>query len=69
MRTLVILFAVAAASAEAGAQASTVEKELVAARDTVWHAYFANDTVLLRRFIPPSDDRVDRSNSRPSPLM
>ena len=54
MRTLVILFAVAAASAEAGAQASTVEKELVAARDTVWHAYFANDTVLLRRFIPPA---------------
>lgn len=36
------------------ARAQTPEAELIAARDTVWRAYFRNDTALLRRFIPPA---------------
>ena len=31
-----------------------VEKLLADARDTVWRAYFHNDTALLRRYIPPA---------------
>jgi hypothetical protein len=38
----------------APARAQTVEQELVAARDTVWRAFFHNDTALLRRYIPPA---------------
>ncbi|HEY2377364.1 MAG TPA: nuclear transport factor 2 family protein [Gemmatimonadaceae bacterium] len=34
------------------AQTPTTAQQLIAARDTVWRAWFANDTVLLRRFIP-----------------
>lgn len=29
-----------------------VERQLLAARDTVWHAWFANDTAALRRVLP-----------------
>jgi hypothetical protein len=36
------------------ARAQTVETELIAARDTVWRAYFHHDTALLHRFIPPA---------------
>ena len=36
------------------AQTSTTSQQLIAARDTVWRAWFANDTALLRRFIPQS---------------
>lgn len=36
------------------AQTPTTAQQLIAARDTVWRAWFANDTVLLRRFIPQS---------------
>ena len=36
------------------AQTPTTAQQLIAARDTVWRAWFANDTVLLRRFIPAS---------------
>jgi ketosteroid isomerase-like protein len=33
---------------------TSVDAQLIAARDTVWRAFFANDTVLLRRYIPPA---------------
>jgi hypothetical protein len=34
------------------AQTPTTAQQLIAARDTVWRAWFANDTALLRRFVP-----------------
>ena len=36
------------------AQSISLEQQLVAARDTVWRAYFRNDTALLRRYLPPA---------------
>jgi hypothetical protein len=36
------------------AQTPTTAQQLIAARDTVWRAWFANDTVLLHRFLPPA---------------
>ena len=36
------------------AQTPTTTQQLIAARDTVWRAWFANDTVLLHRFLPQS---------------
>jgi hypothetical protein len=34
------------------AQSKTVERQLLAARDTIWHAWFTNDTVQLDRMLP-----------------
>ena len=45
-------FALLCVALPLGAQTPTTAQQLIAARDTVWHAWFANDTVLLRRFIP-----------------
>src|SRR3954471_6506088 len=36
------------------AQGVDTNREILAARDTVWRAWFSNDTALLRRFIPPA---------------
>jgi hypothetical protein len=41
-------------AAPMSAQSADVERQLVAARDTVWRAWFANDTALLRRYLPPA---------------
>lgn len=38
----------------APSHAQSTEHALIAARDTVWRAFFRNDTALLRRYIPPS---------------
>ena len=40
------------ATANASAQRDELRAQLFAARDTVWRAWFANDTALLRRFVP-----------------
>lgn len=34
--------------------AQTAEKEIIAARDTVWHAFFHHDTAALSRYLPPA---------------
>jgi hypothetical protein len=47
-----LLVALLAGARPVGAQ--TAESELLAARDTVWRAYFHHDTALLRRYIPPA---------------
>lgn len=47
------------AVARAEAQSSVIDKQIIAARDTVWRAWFTNDTVLLRRFIPPAAATAD----------
>ncbi|HYM28807.1 MAG TPA: hypothetical protein VET66_11700, partial [Steroidobacteraceae bacterium] len=39
---------VASIAPPAAAQGSDIDRQLVAARDTIWHAWFANDTALLR---------------------
>ena len=41
--------------------AQRVDKELLAARDTVWRAYFHNDTVLLHRYIPSAAATLEGS--------
>jgi len=64
------LLALGFATSTATAQTTGLERELFAARDTVWRAWFRNDTALLRRFIPPAAatiegrDREARWNSR-----
>src|SRR6266567_2896349 len=52
MKTLALVLLVLSVAEPLAAQ--SVEKQLVAARDTVWRAYFHNDTALLRRYIPPA---------------
>lgn len=69
MKTLIVVaFVVAAAGAALPAQTPSTDRQLVAARDTVWRAWFHHDTVLLRRFIPPAaatlEGREPRWNSR-----
>src|SRR5690242_4752940 len=54
MKTLITASIVVCVTLPLAAQAPTTSQQLIAARDTVWRAWFANDTVLLHRFIPPS---------------
>ena len=52
MKTLIVVL-VAASTALPG-QTPNADRQLVAARDTVWRAWFHHDTALLQRFIPPA---------------
>jgi hypothetical protein len=52
MKTPLILLAAAAFARPLAAQAAAPDNAIIAARDTVWRAWFAYDTALLRRFIP-----------------
>lgn len=54
MKTLITAIAGSCLALPLAAQAPTTTQQLLAARDTVWHAWFANDTALLRRFVPAS---------------
>jgi hypothetical protein len=54
MRILVCIAGALSMTTTLGAQSMTLEQQLVAARDTVWRAFFRNDTALLRRYIPPA---------------
>jgi hypothetical protein len=49
----------------AGAQSvsAAVEKQILATRDTVWHAWFANDTAVLQRVLPPATTAAEGSGS------
>src|SRR5438067_5299140 len=58
MKTLIAMSAIALALPVYG-QTPTTAQQLIAVRDTVWHAWFANDTVLLRRFVPRSAAAVE----------
>jgi hypothetical protein len=40
------------------------DREILAARDTVWRAWFSNDTALLRRFIPPAAAVVEGAEQK-----
>ena len=52
MKTLIAATASLCMVARLTAQTPTTSQQLIAARDTVWRAWFANDTVLLHRFVP-----------------
>src|SRR5215467_13358421 len=54
MRIHYTLVGLGLAAGAAHAQTTRLEREIFAARDTVWRAWFRNDTALLRRFIPPA---------------
>src|SRR4051794_15533806 len=51
---LALLAASSAAPALRGQTTQDPRQAILAARDTVWRAWFSNDTALLRRFIPPA---------------
>lgn len=40
-----------------------IEKQILAARDTVWHAWFSNDTTVLRRVLPPATTAAEGSGT------
>ena len=61
MRTLALLLLLAP-SVPTPLAAQGVEQQLVAARDTVWRAFFRNDTALLRRYIPPAAASAEGSS-------
>src|SRR5215210_7057017 len=52
MKTAALLLLAATVATPVAGQ--NVEHQLVAARDTVWRAFFHNDTEILRRYIPPA---------------
>lgn len=52
MKTLALVLLASSVTTPLAAQ--SVEKQLAAARDTVWRAFYHNDTALLRRYIPPA---------------
>lgn len=43
--------------------AQTAENEIIAARDTVWRAFFHYDTAALRRYIPPAAATLEGSGA------
>lgn len=49
---LAALFALSASPVTAQGLTKDVERQLLAARDTVWHAWFGNDTAALNRVLP-----------------
>jgi uncharacterized protein DUF4440 len=70
MRLQHTLLALGLAAGAANAQTTGLDRQLIAARDTVWRAWFRNDTAILRRYIPPAAatlegrDREARWNAR-----
>jgi len=54
MKTLLAMLLAAIAWKPIFAQSADTRQQLIAARDTVWRAWFAHDTALLRRYLPPA---------------
>jgi hypothetical protein len=52
LRRIAIAAALVPSIARTQSLSPTIEKQILAARDTVWHAWFANDTNVLRRVLP-----------------
>jgi hypothetical protein len=54
MKTPIFLLAAFAAASPLVAQSADVTRQLIAARDTVWRAWYSNDTAVLHRYLPPA---------------
>src|SRR5689334_12792157 len=52
MKSLAIALIVVIGARPVLAQQGVFDHELIAAREAVWKAFFSNDTVALRRYIP-----------------
>ncbi|HTE43870.1 MAG TPA: nuclear transport factor 2 family protein [Gemmatimonadaceae bacterium] len=61
MKTLILLVVAANMGRPLPAQSVELQRQLVAARDTIWHAWFTNDTSVLRRYLPPAAASVEGS--------
>jgi uncharacterized protein DUF4440 len=59
VRFVVVVVALGASRLAAQAVPHEVERQILAARDTVWHAWFANDTVVLQRMLPTAVAAAD----------
>lgn len=49
--------------ASAQSVSPAIEKQILAARDTVWRAWFSNDTAVLRRVLPPATAAAEGSGT------
>jgi len=59
MRALILPLIVLGLARPVSGQSPDVRQRLVAARDTIWRAWFSNDTALLRRYLPPAAATVE----------
>jgi hypothetical protein len=59
MKTLIAVLIAASAGHPLAAQNADTQRQLFAARDTVWRAWYSYDTALLRRYLPPAATSVD----------
>lgn len=64
MKILIGLLVMATMAHPLGAQNADTERQLVAARDTIWRAFFRNDTALLRRYLPPAAATLEGTEHR-----
>lgn len=63
LRRIVVVGLIASRLAGAQSISPTLEKQILAARDTVWRAWFANDTAVLRRVLPPAAAAAEGSGT------
>ena len=63
LRRVLVAGLIASRLAEAQSISPTMEKQILAARDTVWRAWFANDTAVLRRVLPPAAAAAEGSGT------
>lgn len=63
MHKLIVVLPIIAAANVAAAQQTQTERAILAARDTVWRAWFAGDTARLNRFIPSAAAASAGSNT------
>ncbi len=59
MKILLLLVATASIARPLCAQSAETQRQLLAARDTIWYAWFNHDTALLERFLPPAAVSAD----------